>query len=109
MSAFLEASAEPADAGRRRQTVERNHRAVARQRGAPGEFRLDDSTRQEQAYDAREVTASAATLVRPLNSVTAKWEEKVRIHEKRPAMQLPDDMKRSILTEMTNRPLKDIW
>jgi hypothetical protein len=42
-----------------------------------------------------------------LNSAIARWEEKVRIYERRSGSKLPDDIKSSILTEMTKGPLRE--
>ena len=42
-----------------------------------------------------------------LNSAIARWEGKVRIYERRSNAKLPDDIKSSILTEMTKGPLKE--
>jgi len=42
-----------------------------------------------------------------LNSAIARWEERVRIYERRSGSKLPDDIKSSILTEMTKGPLKE--
>ena len=45
--------------------------------------------------------------VRELNSAMNKWEEKVRLYEKRSGTKLPEDMKSAILTEMTKGSLKE--
>ena len=42
-----------------------------------------------------------------LNSAIARWEEKIRIYERRSGSKLPDDIKSSILTEMTKGPLRE--
>lgn len=42
-----------------------------------------------------------------LNSAIAKWEEKVRLYERRSQTKLPDDIKSSILTEMCKRAVKE--
>jgi hypothetical protein len=42
-----------------------------------------------------------------LNSAIARWEEKVRIYERRSATRLPDDIKSSILAEMAKGALKE--
>jgi hypothetical protein len=42
-----------------------------------------------------------------LNSAIARWEEKVRIYERRSGAKLPDDIRSSILTETTKGPLKE--
>ncbi len=42
-----------------------------------------------------------------LNSAIARWEEKVRIYERRSGGKLPDDIKSSILTDMTKGPLRE--
>ena len=41
-----------------------------------------------------------------LNGAIAKWEEKIRMYERRAQIKLPDDNRSSILTEMTNGALK---
>ncbi len=42
-----------------------------------------------------------------LKSAFPRWEEKVRIYERRSSVKLPDDIKSSILSEMTGGPLKE--
>ena len=44
--------------------------------------------------------------VKHLNVAMAKWEERVRVYERRAQRDLPDDIKASVLVEMTQDPLK---
>ena len=91
-SGFLEAGAEPADAGRQLYAV--SVRCATERRCAehsrPGRLgsweRVDETLRplQPGSFDPKE-----------LDSAVAKRTENVRIYEKRSAMKLPDDIKSS--------------
>ena len=45
--------------------------------------------------------------IKDLTSAMAKWEDKVRVYERRAARELPDDVKCSVLTEMCKGALRD--
>ena len=45
--------------------------------------------------------------LKSLNSAIARWEEMLRVYERRAGKDLPDDVKATVLTEMTKRALKD--